>query len=157
MHEIYEELRDEYEELFNELYVKPTYRELFVNLPSDQEMVYDNSTRTVSVRIAETGEFVTEYVFVCLSRNKSSGKISRFYVTEEYNVSDTPSENYIAGRFIFGNVLYEIAEEQYASGEEQFDAIAEEPAQVLLLGGARDNSVESLYLQRRAENEPGEF
>lgn len=141
MHQMYHRLRDTNRNIFLNLY-QSSSRSTF-----GDTMVYANPTRMVTVEIEPNTEILfEEYIFACLTLNLAD-VLSVYFISEEYNVSDTPESSYMAGRFIFLGFFGD----SKVSGP---FAIAEEPAISLCNPGA---DVERSYLENRWGNTISEF
>jgi len=144
MHQIQDELRSKYTELFDLMYEK------FDNLTvsDSQDAVYTNSERLITVILSPV-QTVPEWAFLCLVRGGGplgQQALHEYFVSKEYNVSDSLN-THIAGRFVF----------QYSDEHPKtlhLYALTEVPATTLSIPGI---NVEREYLERRKNNEPGQI
>lgn len=95
--------------------------------------------RLINVYNRAIDEYLTENVFFCRGETISPTQyeVIKYFISQEYNVSDASSNQYIAGRFVFRREGDKI----------QYDALAEEPAKVV----EQDKNVEQLYLETRKQ------
>jgi hypothetical protein len=141
---MYDKIKEDKPRLFQWLYEPPR-----TATTTDDPMIYTNSSRWINVHMAEDDQrSVPEYVFVCLTIREVDDQenVIVYYVSREYNLSDTPNP-YIAGRFLF-------AESALDSRRIEIHNVAEEPAKILAACSA---DAERLYLLQKAQNEPGKF
>lgn len=109
-------------------------------------MVYTNRARLIHVYGDENDdEAIEDYAFACLTANNVRAEWSIYFVSREYNLSDTT--DHIAGRFIYG--LSDATNHNI-----EIFALAEESALNLSAPGAH---VEHLYLRSREERKAGEL
>lgn len=153
VHEIYDELQLDYQEVFNQLYEKSN---TVVIAENGDDMVYTNRTKLIIVTseyAEKTTRGLPEFAFICLARNgETSGSrnaIFQYLVSREYNVSELPNR-FVAARFVF-----EYLDNDPSSDEIRIFAVAEEPASIL--SSLNDSNAERIYLERRTQNAPGKL
>lgn len=145
---MYDKLKDQNPRLLLHLY-QPTNKRATVG-----NLVYTNRIFPISVNVrvneeseAEEEEIFLDHAFICLTVHVEDENLVYIYnVSREYNVSDKPDEEYIAGRFLFYN--------HPGDGHSEIYALAEEPAQGLSIPG---ELVERSYLRTRGDNKPSEL
>ena len=122
-------------------------REIFFSMFEEYEVIpcYCSSSRSVNyeyknryklrqVRVHGSIEG-DEYGFICVGKDRTSGSLKEYFVSQAYNVNSTPLAAPIAGRFVFpfnisGETLELIALAEYSAFRSTFLRIARVPPQL---------------------------
>jgi hypothetical protein len=111
------------------------------------EFVYENNYRIQPIYFGDDA-ILNEYVFSCFTRDRQIGEVREYFVSQEYNLTETmPNSSPLAGRFVF---CYD------EENELSLNALAEEAA----IGSTfvdKTRVAELYYLKFRANNYPSKY
>lgn len=128
-----------YKYIFNTLYNRTSLQNSF-------EYTNPYEQRRFSMRISDSFDIITEYVFLCPFRDLSTLDLAPIYVSKPYNVSPFADGSYMPSRFVIGNLI-----PTYLPAYNNL-ILAEEP---VVAYEKSDFNVELHYLRLRKYVKPG--